>query len=148
MILGDLLDAPVLGPGGENLGFLVDVRLALDTLPDGGPSGHDARHRPDVSSGDDDPEDAHPDDRALSQSVRRRDRVGRARVVGVLVSPRTGASFLGYERTDVTAPWPVPQLVRRHHRGTFLVPWDDVAAVVPGEVRLAAGYRREDAALP
>jgi len=133
VILGDLLDARVLGPGGENLGFLVDVRLALDTLPDGGPSDRD---------------DAHPDDRALSTSVRRRDRVGRARVVGVLVSPRTGASFLGYERTDVTAPWPVPQLVRRRHRGTFLVPWDDVAAVAPGEVRLAAGYRREDAALP
>lgn len=33
MILGDLLDARVLGPAGEDLGFLVDVRLALDTLP-------------------------------------------------------------------------------------------------------------------
>lgn len=148
MILGDLLDARVLGPGGENLGFLVDVRLALDTLPDGGPSDRDARHRPGGAAGEADPDDAHPDDRALSQGVRRRDRVGRARVVGVLVSPRTGASFLGYERTDVTAPWPVPQLVRRRHRGTFLVPWDDVAVVAQGEVRLAAGYRREDAALP
>lgn len=148
MILGDLLDARVLGPGGENLGFLVDVRLALDTLPDGGPSDGAARHRPGGAAGEPDPDDAHPDDRALSHGVRRRDRVGRARVVGVLVSPRTGASFLGYERTDVTAPWPVPQLVRRRHCGTFLVPWDDVAAVTPGEVRLAAGYRREDAALP
>lgn len=143
MILGDLLDARVLAPGGEILGFLVDVRLALDTLPDGGPSDRDGRHRPGGAAGE-----ADPDDRALSQGVRRRDRVGRARVVGVLVSPRTGASFLGYERTAVTAPWPVPQLVRRRHRGTFLVPWDDVAAVAPGEVRLAAGYRREDAALP
>ncbi|MBN0040836.1 PRC-barrel domain containing protein [Cellulosimicrobium cellulans] len=141
MILGDLLDARVLGPDGEDLGFLVDVRLALDTLPDGGPSGRD-------TADDADPDDAHPDDRALSESVRRRARAGRARVVGVLVSPRTGTSFLGYERTDVTAPWPVPQLVRRRHRGTFLVPWDDVAAVAPGEVRLAAGYRQEDAALP
>ena len=147
MILGDLLDARVLGPGGENLGFLVDVRLALDTLPDGGPSDRDGRHRPGGAAGEADPDDAHPDDRALSTSVRRRDRVGRARVVGVLVSPRTGTSFLGYERTDVTAPWPVPQLVRRRHRGTFLVPWDDVAAVAPGEVRLAAGFRQEDAAL-
>jgi len=135
VILGDLLDARVVGPDGEDLGFLVDVRLALDTLPDDAPS-------------DGDPDDAHPEDRALSASVRRRDRVGRARVVGVLVSPRTGASFLGYERTGVTAPWPVPQLVRHRHRGTFLVPWDDVAAVGRGEVRLAPGYRQDDAALP
>ncbi|CPU66560.1 Uncharacterised protein [Mycobacteroides abscessus] len=42
----------------------------------------------------------------------------------------------------------MPQLVRRRHRGTFLVPWDDVAAVGQGEVRLARGYRRQDAALP
>lgn len=80
--------------------------------------------------------------------MRRRSRVGRARVVGILVSPRTGTSLLGYERTGVTAPWPVPQLVRRRHRGTFLVPWDDVAAAGQGEVRLARGYRRQDAALP
>ncbi|MBE9927918.1 PRC-barrel domain containing protein [Cellulosimicrobium cellulans] len=137
MILGDLLDARVLGPGGEDLGFLVDVRLALDTLPDDGPP-----------AGGADPDDAHPEDRALNEQVRRRSRVGRARVVGILVSPRTGTSLLGYERTGVTAPWPVPQLVRRRHRGTFLVPWDDVAAVGQGEVRLAQGYRREDAALP
>jgi len=137
VILGDLLDARVLGPDGAGLGFLVDVRLALDTLPDDGPS-----------DGADDPDDAHPEDRALSASVRRRSRVGRARVVGILVSPRTGSSLLGYERTGVTAPWPVPQLVRRRHRETFLVPWDDVAAVGQGEVRLSAGYRQEDPALP
>ena len=135
MILGDLLDARVRGPGGEHLGTLVDVRLALETLP-GDDSSPDYPDREDR------------EDRALSEQVRRRDRVGRARVVGILVSPRSGAPLLGYERTGVTAPWPVPQLVRRRHRGTFLVPWEDVAAVGPGEVRLAAGYRQEDAALP
>ncbi|MFI2702894.1 PRC-barrel domain containing protein [Cellulosimicrobium composti] len=132
MILGDLLDARVRGPGGEHLGTLVDVRLALETLRGDDPS----------------PDDPDREARALSAQVRRRDRVGRARVVGILVSPRSGAPLLGYERTGVTAPWPVPQLVRRRHRGTFLVPWEDVAAVGPGEVRLAAGYRQEDAALP
>ena len=132
MILGDLLDARVRGPGDEHLGTLVDVRLALETLPGDDPS----------------PDDPDREARALSAQVRRRDRVGRARVVGILVSPRSGAPLLGYERTGVTAPWPVPQLVRRRHRGTFLVPWEDVAAVGPGEVRLAAGYRQEDAALP
>ncbi|SMF17955.1 hypothetical protein L603_000900000400 [Cellulosimicrobium cellulans J34] len=132
MILGDLLDARVRGPEGEHLGTLVDVRLALETLRGDDPS----------------PDDPDREARALSAQVRRRDRVGRARVVGILVSPRSGAPLLGYERTGVTAPWPVPQLVRRRHRGTFLVPWEDVAAVGPGEVRLAAGYRQEDAALP
>ncbi|MTG87864.1 PRC-barrel domain containing protein [Cellulosimicrobium sp. BIT-GX5] len=132
MILGDLLDARVRGPGGEHLGTVVDVRLALETLRGDDPS----------------PDDPDREARALSAQVRRRDRVGRARVVGILVSPRSGAPLLGYERTGVTAPWPVPQLVRRRHRGTFLVPWEDVAAVGPGEVRLAAGYRQEDAALP
>lgn len=141
MILGDLLDAHVLGPDGAALGFLVDVRLALETLPDDHPSDGE----PPVGSGDVEKPD---EDRALSAVVRRRDRVGRASVVGILVSPRTETSFLGYERTGVTAPWPVPQLVRRRHRGTFLVPWDDVAAVGHGEVRLADGFRREDAALP
>ncbi|MGO1287429.1 MAG: hypothetical protein ACTMIC_02785 [Cellulosimicrobium funkei] len=58
MILGDLLDARVLGPAGEDLGFLVDVRLALDTLPDDGPP-----------AGEADPDDAHPEDRALSDQV-------------------------------------------------------------------------------
>ena len=137
MILGDLLDARVLGPAGADLGEIVDVRRAVDTEPEGGPRGGVAPAGA-----------AHPEDRALSDQVRRRSRVGRARVVGILVSPRTGTSFLGYERTGVTAPWPVPQLVRRRHRGTFLVPWDDVAAVGQGEVRLAQGYRQEDAALP
>ena len=35
MILGDLLDAPVRGPAGEPLGYVVDVRLALDGPLDG-----------------------------------------------------------------------------------------------------------------
>lgn len=131
MILSDLLDAPVRGPDGAPLGYVVDVRLALDVLAeDDGPGGREDR-----------------EDRPLRESVAGRSAVGRARVVGVLVSPRTGRSFLGYERTDARAPWPFPQLVRRRHRGSYLVRWEDVAAVEDGTVRLAARYTELDPAL-
>ncbi|MCB7135843.1 PRC-barrel domain containing protein [Cellulosimicrobium marinum] len=138
MILSDLLDSPVRGPDGAPLGFVVDVRLALELLdeePDG-EGGGDGGNR-----------DAGPAEPPLRESVGRRDAVGDAHVVGILVSPRTGTSFLGYERTGVRAPWPVPQLVRRLHRGTFLVRWEDVAAVGPDGVRLADGYAEHDPAL-
>jgi hypothetical protein len=143
MILSDLLDAPVTAPDGAPLGFVVDVRLALELVgdteggpDDGRPGG--ARDREDTGAHDDAP---------LSDRTRRRSAVGGARVVGILVSPRTASSFLGYERTDVRAPWPLPQLVRRRHRGTYLVRWEDVAAVDEHGVRLAAGYAEHAPAL-
>jgi len=148
MILGDLLDARVLGPDGAALGFVVDVRLELEVLAEEDPGNTDDRGRGGGDDGDRRTSAESTDGPALATLVRRRDPVGRACVVGILVSPRHGGSLHGYERTGVTAPWPVPQLVRRRHRGTYLVPWSDVAAVVPGEVRLAEGFRREDAALP
>lgn len=143
MILSDLLDAPVTGPDGAPLGYVVDVRLALDLAEEPGDAPGGTRDREDTgrSAG------AGPQDPPLSERTRRRAAVGGARVVGVLVSPRTATSFLGYERTDVRAPWPVPQLVRRRHRGTFLVRWEDVAAVDEHGVRLAAGYGEHDPAL-
>jgi hypothetical protein len=64
------------------------------------------------------------------------------RVHGVLVSPRTGSSFLGYERRDVRAPALLARWLRRRHRGTFLVLWPDVARVDDDHVVLRAGYRR------
>lgn len=69
------------------------------------------------------------------------------RLHGLLVSPRTRTSFLGYERSQVRGPWPVAALLRHRHRGTFLVLWEDVAAVGP-DVVLRAGCRRYDPALP
>ncbi|MFC8923080.1 PRC-barrel domain containing protein [Cellulosimicrobium sp. NPDC057127] len=147
MILSDLLDAPVTGPDGARLGFVVDVRLALelvdppDEVPGGPPDREDTGHE------DSEHERRDGADAPLSDRARRRSAVGGARVVGLLVSPRTAASFLGYERTDVRAPWPVPQLVRRRHRGTYLVRWEDVAAVDDDGVRLAAGYAEHDPAL-
>jgi hypothetical protein len=69
------------------------------------------------------------------------------RVHGLLVSPRTGTSFLGYERTDVRSPALLARWLRWRHRGTFLVHWADVAAV-GGDVTLAEDYRRWSPAFP
>lgn len=83
--------------------------------------------------------------------------LARPRLHGLVVSPRSRSSFLGFERSAVRAPWPVAHLVRRRHRGTFLVHWSDVASVpTPGEaadprqdaaVVLARGMTRYDARL-
>jgi hypothetical protein len=78
------------------------------------------------------------------------------RLHSLLVSPRTGTSFLGYERRDVNTPAILARYLAWRHRGTFLVLWRDVAEVrVPaagahaGEaaVTLRAGYRRWSPAL-
>lgn len=69
------------------------------------------------------------------------------RLHGLLVSPRTGTSFLGYERRDVRAPWPVARWLRWRHRGTFLAHWSDVAAIDADGVHLVVGSRRYEATL-
>lgn len=110
MILGDLLDAPVTGPDGSRLGYVVDVRLVLDGPIDG--------------------------------------LLAAPRLHGLLVSPRTATSFLGYERTGVRSPALVARWFAWRHRGTFLVRWEDVDSVAPGAVRVAEGFRRFSPALP
>jgi hypothetical protein len=81
--------------------------------------------------------------------------LARPRLHGLVVSPRTRSSFLGFERSRVRRPWPVAQLLRWRHRGTFLVHWPDVARV-PGPqddagrdavVVLRPGCTRYDATL-
>ncbi|MFI2486036.1 PRC-barrel domain containing protein [Promicromonospora kroppenstedtii] len=136
MNVGDLLDARVLGPDGATLGVVVDVRFALEVVdePD-----DDARER-----------DREDPETPLSAHLDR-DAVAGARLVGLLVSPHSGGSFLGYERTEMRSPWPIAQLVRRRHRGTFLAGWSDVAEVrtdsSPVIVRLVAGFERGSPAL-
>ncbi|PZR52530.1 PRC-barrel domain containing protein [Xylanimonas oleitrophica] len=82
--------------------------------------------------------------------------LARPRLHGLVVSPRTRTSFLGFERSDVRSPWPIAPLLRRWHRGTFLVHWPDVARVPepddadhpgPAVVVLRPGYLRYDATL-
>ncbi|MBM7502967.1 PRC-barrel domain-containing protein [Agromyces aurantiacus] len=66
------------------------------------------------------------------------------RLVGLLVSPRSRTSMWGYERTGVSAPWPIAHYLRRVHRGLFLAAWADIARVDEGRVVLRTGFERHD----
>ncbi|BBY43782.1 PRC-barrel domain-containing protein [Mycolicibacterium celeriflavum] len=69
------------------------------------------------------------------------------RVLGLVVSPKTRSSYLGFERSGATAPAMLARLARWRHRGTFLAAWEDVARVGPDTVRLRPRYRCYSAAL-
>jgi sporulation protein YlmC with PRC-barrel domain len=64
------------------------------------------------------------------------------RVLGLVISPRTKSSYLGYERSAADAPAMLAALLRWRHRGTFLAGWDDVARVGSDLVKLRSGYTR------
>jgi len=64
------------------------------------------------------------------------------RVLGLVVSPRTRSSFLGYERATADAPVMIAALLRWRHRGTFVAAWDEVSRVGSDVVRLRPGYTR------
>jgi sporulation protein YlmC with PRC-barrel domain len=70
------------------------------------------------------------------------------RIVGLIVSPRTKSSFLGYERSSATAPTMLAALLRYRHRGTFLAGWEDVARVGTDRIFLRPQYTRYSAVLP
>ncbi|MGX9790236.1 PRC-barrel domain-containing protein [Mycobacterium sp. MMS18-G62] len=70
------------------------------------------------------------------------------RVLGLVVSPRTRSSFLGYERSAATEPVMLAAVERWRHRGTFLAAWDDVARIGSEQVKLRSGYTRYSAVLP
>ena len=74
--------------------------------------------------------------------------LSKARLVGIIVSPRTASSFLGYERQNLTQPWPLAQLLRWRHRGSFMVLWEDVAAMGPREVTLRPEFTPYESGLP
>jgi sporulation protein YlmC with PRC-barrel domain len=71
----------------------------------------------------------------------------RPQVLGLVISPRTRSSFLGYERSGARAPMMLAALMRWRHRGTFLAAWDDVARVGSDLIRLRSGYTRYSAVL-
>jgi sporulation protein YlmC with PRC-barrel domain len=71
-----------------------------------------------------------------------------ARLHGLLVSPRTSTSFMGYERVGVRAPALLARWFAWRHRGTFLVRWDHVAAIADDTVALVKDYVRLQPALP
>ena len=70
------------------------------------------------------------------------------RVLGVVISPRTRSSFLGYERSTAGAPYLVAQLLRWRHRGTFLAAWEDVARLGDELVVLRPHFTKYSALLP
>ena len=70
-----------------------------------------------------------------------------ARLLGLVVNPHSASSFLGYERTPLNQPWPLPQLLRWRHRGSFLVLWEDIARVGADSVRLREGFTAYSPAL-
>lgn len=63
------------------------------------------------------------------------------RVTGLVVSPRNAGSFLGYERSSVSGPWLVETVVRWLHRNARFVPWEDVAGIEDGVVRVRRPLR-------
>jgi len=67
-----------------------------------------------------------------------------ARLHGLVVSPRTGTSFMGYERSGLTAPWPLAQWLRHRHRGTFFLMWEDVLRVTTDRIVVVTDATRYD----
>jgi sporulation protein YlmC with PRC-barrel domain len=72
----------------------------------------------------------------------------RARLLGLIVSPRSSASFLGYERTGMTKPVILNSLLTWMHRGSFLVRWDDIEMISETTVMLRPGFEKESSTLP
>ncbi|MBT2530930.1 PRC-barrel domain-containing protein [Arthrobacter sp. ISL-48] len=70
-----------------------------------------------------------------------------ARLLGLVVSPHSVSSFLGYERTGVNQPWPLAQMLEWRHRGSFLVMWEDIAMIGEKSVRLREGFTAYSPAL-
>ncbi len=64
------------------------------------------------------------------------------RVLGLVISPRTKSSYLGYERSDGQRTDDAGCLLRWRHRGTFLAGWEDVARLATDRVTLRPGYTR------
>jgi hypothetical protein len=71
-----------------------------------------------------------------------------ARLYGVIVAPRRPGSFLGYERSGVSRPWPLAHLLGRRVRGSFLILWDDIAQLSGDGVILRRDAHRWSPALP
>ena len=65
-----------------------------------------------------------------------------ARLHGLIVSPHTRSSTMGFERLDIHSPWPLAQFEHWLHRDSFLVLWSDIAAMEPGRVRLRTNFAR------
>lgn len=70
-----------------------------------------------------------------------------ARLDGLIISPHSRHSYLGYERIDMNSPAIINAILRWMHRGTFYVQWEAVQRVTANDVHLRPGYQRFDARL-
>jgi sporulation protein YlmC with PRC-barrel domain len=59
------------------------------------------------------------------------------RVLGLVAGPRKVGGRLGYDRTNMNAPWLLNLLYRRIHRDDVLVPWDRVRSLEPHIIRMS-----------
>lgn len=75
------------------------------------------------------------------------DHPGSPELTGLVISPRTRSSYLGYERTGLDAPWLIATIAAWRHRGTFLAAWNDVGRVGSDHITLRVGYTRRSPAL-
>ncbi|TQK31168.1 PRC-barrel domain-containing protein [Arthrobacter sp. SLBN-53] len=66
---------------------------------------------------------------------------------GLVISPRTRSSYLGYERSQVRRPAALSALLRWRHRGTFLAMWRDMHAITDDGIVLRQGFERYSAVL-
>jgi hypothetical protein len=73
---------------------------------------------------------------------------GSPHLFGILVSPRTASSYLGYERSGFGGPRLLAALLRWRHRGTFLATWPDIACIGPDAVELRRDYQAYSPVLP
>lgn len=74
-------------------------------------------------------------------------RPGPPSLFGLVVSPRTGSSYLGYERSQARRPALLAAVLRWRHRGTFLTLWSDVSTVGVDGIVVRDGYQRYSALL-
>ncbi len=63
------------------------------------------------------------------RGARRGAEEGDLELIALIVSPRSGTSFYGYERGTVNRPAVVAGIIRWIHRGSRIVPWECVSRV-------------------
>jgi hypothetical protein len=78
----------------------------------------------------------------LTTSTDRAEPPEQPHLLGLVISPRTHSSYLGYERSNSDRPRVLAALLQWRHRGTFLADWDDLARIGPDAVTLRPGYTR------
>jgi hypothetical protein len=70
-----------------------------------------------------------------------------AQLYGFIVGRHSTHSFMGYERTNETAPAGIARFLRWRERGSFMVLWKDVESITEAGLVLRAGCSRYSPAI-